>query len=205
MCYNDDVAVIEMGNLLEEEVRRNTPLGREIKIKPYKTGWRTSAFQAGHRVLSARLNRIEGSILLFDGFPRSTAQIGMFFRSLKEHRLEFCAVVILNLYQETALKRISGRHICTQCGTLYNIYLQPPQRAGICDRCGSELVQREDDRLEVVRERLMTYERETLPVVEFFPQLIRASDFGAIRQRARKNSFRFVFGEGWKRLRRFSA
>jgi adenylate kinase len=160
------MVVIETGNLLEGEIRRDTPVGRQIK--PYKTAGDLVPSELVKQVISGELERVGGKMVLFDGFPRSTGQIEMLHQLLKEQHLELCAVIVLILDLQSAIRRISGRRVCPNCGAIYNIHLQPTKQAGICDRCGGKLVQRPDDRLEVVQERLRSYERDTLPVIEFF-------------------------------------
>ncbi len=95
-------------------------------------------------------------------------KIGMFFQLLKEHHMVLCAVMILNIDSQTAMNRITGRRVCVNCGAIYSVYTEAPKVSGSCDKCGGRLIQREDDRIEVVRERFRGYERDTLPVVEFF-------------------------------------
>jgi adenylate kinase len=169
-------ATVEPGNLLEGEIRQDTPLGRQIKH--YKLAGELVPPQFVKQVLSGELQNAKGKHILFDGFPRSIAQIDILFELLKEHDLQLCAVLIIDLDLQAALQRITGRRICSQCGTVYNIYSQPPKQPDVCDRCGGKLIQRADDRVEIVRNRLATYERETVPAIEFFrkkfPQLVWA-------------------------------
>jgi adenylate kinase len=160
------IAAIETGNLLEGEIRRDSPLGRQIK--PYKAAGDLVPSELVRQVLSGELERVDGRSVLFDGFPRATGQIDMLRQLLQEQHLELCAVIVLNLDLQSAINRISGRRVCPNCGATYHIQTQPPKQAGICDRCGGKLVQRPDDRLEVVRERFRSYERDTLPVIDFF-------------------------------------
>lgn len=169
------VSVIETGNLLEAEIRRGTPLGSEIK--PYKIAGELVPSQLVEAVIGAELERIHGGLVLFDGFPRSLDQVEVQSRVLQRHNRRLCAVIVLLLDLAISIRRLSGRRICSNCGTLYNIYSNPPAKEGICDRCGSTLIQRGDDREELVRHRFATFQRETLPVIDHFksecPQLLR--------------------------------
>ncbi|MDB6017451.1 MAG: adenylate kinase [Pedosphaera sp.] len=175
------ISEIEAGNLLGDEVRRDTPLGRQIR--PYQVAGELVPSELVQQVIAARLEKADGQFVLFDGFPRSAAQIGILFQLLKEHHLQLCAVIVLNVELQTALERITGRRICPDCGAIYNVYTEPPQQAGICDRCGGKLMQREDDRLEVVQERFKVYERDTIPTVEFFRK-----EFGLVTWEESANS-----------------
>jgi adenylate kinase len=158
--------LIEAGNLLEAEVRRETALGRQIK--PYKVAGELVPSELVKQVLSGALTKVDGRFVIFDGFPRSVEQVDILFQLLKELELELCAALFLNVDFQTALNRITGRRICSQCGTVYNVYTEPPKSPGVCARCGGTLVQRDDDRIEVAQERFNIYQRETLPVIEFF-------------------------------------
>lgn len=160
------LAAIEAGNLLKREVRLQTPLGRQIK--PYTDSGVLVPSALVTRVISAEAETVENDLVLFDGFPRCSEQIELFFQMLKELQLHLGAVLVLTLDMQTAVERLSGRRICANCGSLYNQNAKPPIQTGKCDECGGDLVQREDDRAEVIQRRFTSYERETIPVIEFF-------------------------------------
>src|SRR4051812_20514085 len=101
------IAEIEAGNLLRDEVRGDTPLGRQIR--PYQAAGELVPSDLVQQVIGARLEKADSQFILFDGFPRSAAQIGILFRLLKQHHLQLCAVIVLNVEWQTALKRITGR------------------------------------------------------------------------------------------------
>ena len=77
-------------------------------------------------------------------------------------------VVRIDVDYNELLLRLTGRRICPACGTIYNVHLQPPRKGDLCDKDGSKLVIRDDDREEVIRERLLAYERQTRPVAEYY-------------------------------------
>ena len=120
------------------------------------------------QVISTEAERVQTDLVLFDGFPRCSDQIEVFLQLLKSQNLDLCAVLILTLNLETAIKRLSGRRVCAKCGGLYHVSAKPPKQAGQCDQCGGVLTQREDDRAEVIEQRFKSYECETMPVIEFF-------------------------------------
>jgi adenylate kinase len=120
------------------------------------------------KVVSAELRKTRDEIVLFDGIPRSVEQINPFLKMIAEQGLTLRAVIILTLNLQTALNRLVGRRICSRCGTLYNVQSKSSKAIKTCQRCGSELIQRRDDREEVVRERFKRFHDETLPVIEFF-------------------------------------
>jgi len=160
------LAVIETGNLLEQEVRRGSDLGRQIDS--YKAAGNLVPTSIVKAVVLGGLGRVRGESVLFDGFPRHFEQVEVLFQLLAAYQLELCAVLVLTLEVEIAVQRLAGRRLCPQCGALYNLHTNPPRSAGKCDVCGRELSQRKDDRAEIVRHRFDTYHRETVPVIDFF-------------------------------------
>jgi adenylate kinase len=162
---NRHIAVIETGNLLEREVRLGTPVGQRIKLD--KAAGNLVPTDMVKDVVLAELKRVEGEVVLFDGFPRHLEQVAVFFQLLKLRRLKLCSVLVLTLNLQIAIQRIAGRRLCPGCGTLYNLHTNPPKFASKCDICGRKLRQRPDDRPEIVRHRFRTYQRETVPVIEF--------------------------------------
>ncbi|MDB6058401.1 MAG: adenylate kinase [Verrucomicrobiales bacterium] len=160
------ISIIEVGNLLKLEVQRGTKLGRVIK--QFTSTGKLVPLVHVTKIVSTALRKAQEDIVLFDGIPRSTRQINPFLRMLAGQGLYLRAVIILKLDLQTALNRLVGRRICSRCGTLYNILAKPSKPMKICQRCGGELIQRQDDREEVVRERFKRFGNETLPVIEFF-------------------------------------
>jgi adenylate kinase len=158
--------IIEVGNLLELQVRRGTTLGQQIAT--YKVAGKLVPSELVKQVLSGELKKTTGPFVIFDGIPRSEEQVGILFELFEENELCLCAVLLLSVDLQTVLNRITGRRICVKCGTVYNVFSKPPKLPDICDRCGGTLVQRDDDRIDVVQARLQIYERETVPVIEFF-------------------------------------
>ena len=166
LTAHNGMSVIEAGNLLEAEVRLNTPLGQ--RIKPYKAAGDLVPLECVVQVISAELKNASESLVLFDGFPRCAGQAAPFLQLLKDHRLTLGAVFVLTLDVATAIQRLGGRRICPKCNAVYNVHTNPPRKDGRCDQCGGELIRREDDREEVIRRRFANFERETSPVIEFF-------------------------------------
>jgi adenylate kinase len=105
---------------------------------------------------------------LLDGFPRTVAQAEALQTLLKEHDLGMDAVVNYELPTDEIVARISGRRVCPKCKATFHLTGLPTKVAGVCDHCGTPVVQRDDDRPEVVRVRLATYETSTAPLIEFY-------------------------------------
>lgn len=105
--------------------------------------------------------------MILDGYPRTLNQAGVLLKLLEKNGFR-PAVVHLVVDYEKIVARLSGRRQCPVCGTLYSLKTNPPKVPGICDRDGAALVTREDDREEVIRERLSEYESQTSPLLEYF-------------------------------------
>lgn len=162
------IAIIEVGSLLKQEVQQETALGK--RIAPFTAAGELVPFEMVNEVLSRALQATPDDLVLFDGIPRSTAQIRPFFDLLAGHRLDLCAVIVLTLQMQTALDRLVGRRVCSQCGALYNLAAPSLQNVDTCERCGGALIQRRDDSEEIVRRRFERFDRETVPVINFFHQ-----------------------------------
>jgi len=150
---------LDMGELLRDEVRRGTEVGKIVSA--YMSQGRLAPDEIVFQVLRQKLERSEGYIL--DGFPRTPAQAEMLEKVSPPD-------LVLNLVvpEEVIIRRLSARRLCEKCGAIYNLVSLPPAKEGICDRCGGELYLREDDRPEIVKERLRVYREQTEPVLEFY-------------------------------------
>jgi len=128
-------------------------------------------------VVRERLSRpdVERGFIL-DGFPRSKAQAEALDRILEERRLRLDHVVHVTLGDEEIVGRLSKRRSCPRCGAVYHLESKPPRRSLICDECGARLVQRDDDRPEVIRHRLEVYREKTRPLLD------RYAGMGLIRE-----------------------
>ena len=115
---------------------------------------------------------------MLDGFPRTVHQAEALEAMLAGRHIPLDHVVSLQVPREELVRRLSGRRTCGQCGAMYHVSLDPPRQPGVCDRCGGELSQREDDREEIVRARLDVYHKETAPLTAFYRQrdLLREID-----------------------------
>ncbi len=153
---------VSTGDILREAVRKGTPLGRKAKEAMERGELVSDDIVIG--IVEDKLKSEEcakGCIL--DGFPRNLAQA----EALEKMGLELRAIYI-EVPEEEVVKRLSARRVCPNCGAVYNLLTSPPKQNGVCDRCGAVLVQREDDREEVVRERIRVYREQTEPIVEFY-------------------------------------
>ena len=166
LAAHASVLVIETGNLLRAEAKRGTPLSDEIKS--YQAAGNLVPSDTVKRVICAELDRADGDLVLFDGFPRNMPQTELLTEILESRNLDLAAVFIFEISLQTVLKRLGGRRVCPNCGAIYHIESNPPKEPGRCDKCGAELVQRPDDCPEVIKRRFENYENETMPVIKYF-------------------------------------
>ncbi|HYA16734.1 MAG TPA: nucleoside monophosphate kinase [Bryobacteraceae bacterium] len=157
---------ISTGEMLREHVRAGDKIGQAV----------SSLLKAGSLVPDALVNEMvrqrigrqdcaRGFIL--DGYPRTTAQAVEMEGLLADARASE-VVIHLAVDYNVIISRITGRRVCPVCGTVYNAKSNPPKIEGVCDLDGNQLAVRNDDREDVVRERLSQYERQTRPLIEFF-------------------------------------
>lgn len=105
---------------------------------------------------------------ILDGFPRTVAQAEALDRMLESAGKELNAALYLRVSEEAVVRRLSRRRVCESCGAIYHLDYNPPKRPRVCDRCGGRLIQRDDDREEVIRERLRVYHEQTEPLINYY-------------------------------------
>jgi adenylate kinase len=155
---------ISSGDLLREAVQQNTSLGKMAKAA-MKRGELVSD-EIVVQMIETRLSLEDcqkGYIL--DGFPRNIQQAHM-LEGIADERAE--VVLDIRVNEKKVINRLSSRRICSRCGNIYNLTLKSPVQPGECDACGAELVQRQDDKPEVIKERLRVYHREIRPLVAHY-------------------------------------
>ena len=105
---------------------------------------------------------------ILDGFPRTVAQAEGLEEILGQLGWKLDSVLCMRVPEEVLIQRLSGRRSCRKCGNMDHVVLSPPQREEFCDRCNGELYQRDDDREETIRTRLLVFETQTLPLVHYY-------------------------------------
>jgi adenylate kinase len=136
---------------------------REGQLVPDSTVWDIVRERAG-------CIRCRGGFVL-DGFPRTLAQAHALQQLMSDEGLSIDGVLDYELPVEEIVLRLSGRRVCEKCKAVFHVTQRPPRKQGVCDHCGSDLMQREDDRLESVQVRLHAYEVATAPLIEFYRSL----------------------------------
>jgi len=170
---------VSTGDLLREHVKQGTALGQQVG-ELLANGELVSDHLVCD-IVAWRLREPDAQRgFVLDGFPRTQKQAAWLDSFLKFEFFEsgkwaawLPIVVRIQVDYNKLLLRITGRRTCPTCGTIYNVYSKPPRVDEICDLEGAKLIIRDDDRDEVIRERLETYERQTKPVAEYYERLGR--------------------------------
>ncbi|MBI1940779.1 MAG: adenylate kinase [Acidobacteria bacterium] len=158
---------ISTGDMLREAVKKQTALGLAAKAKMEAGQLVPDEVVCG--IVEERIGEpdcAKGFIL--DGFPRTLAQAEFVDAMLEAKGRGKPLVLNINVDQEVLLKRLTGRRTCSACGEIYNIYFNPPKKEGICDKDGAKLLQRADDNEETIRQRLVAYEKQTSPLIDYY-------------------------------------
>ncbi len=169
---------LSTGDMLREHVSKGTTLG--LKAKPIMERGELVPDSLVLKMVAERIERPDCSHgFVFDGFPRTVAQAKYLGELLRQNGLYQPFVMHMVIGSSVLLRRLTGRRTCKIGGEIYNIYDRPPKVEGICDNDGGELVQRPDDREEVIRERLHAYEKRTAPLVQYYRRLGLLQDIDA--------------------------
>ena len=158
-----DIPTISTGNILRAAVKAGTPTG--LKAKSYMDAGKLVPDEVIIGIVQERLAQedCKGGFIL-DGVPRTIAQA----EALEEHGIEFDHVISLEIDDDAIVKRMDGRRVCTQCGAPFHTESKPTKQEGVCDLCGGALMERDDDKPETVRDRLVVYHNETEPLKHFY-------------------------------------
>ncbi|MEJ7554866.1 MAG: adenylate kinase [Aquificaceae bacterium] len=157
---------ISTGDLLREAVKNQTPLG--LKAREYMERGELVPDSIMISLIEEVMPKEGGFIL--DGFPRTVPQALALEEMLKAYNKQVDRVFLFDISEEVVVERLSGRLTCSQCGAVYHKKYNPPKQEGICDLCGGKLIQREDDKEEVIRKRYRVYVEQTKPLVEFYQE-----------------------------------
>jgi adenylate kinase len=158
---------ISTGDIFRANIRENTELGK--KAKSYIDKGQLVPDEVVIDIVKDRLSKddCKGGYIL-DGFPRTVPQAEALDAALSELKMPLDAVVNLQVDEEELVRRLSGRWICSKCAEPYHSESKKSSKEGICDLCSGELVQRDDDRPEAVRNRLRVYAEKTAPVLDYY-------------------------------------
>jgi adenylate kinase len=158
---------LSTGDMLREAVAQGTELGR--LAKPIMDRGELVPDNLVMAMVEQRLAQRDcENGCVFDGFPRTLPQAEMLEEVLEKLGFGKPLVVDFHVDEDTLLRRVAGRWTCSVGGEIYNVYEAPPKSPGICDKDGGKLIQRADDRPEIVKERLRAYEQQTKPLADYY-------------------------------------
>jgi adenylate kinase len=168
---------IATGDMLRENVKEGTELGGDAKS--YMDAGELVPDQVIVAMVAERLQEEDARDgFILDGFPRTTDQAKALDKQLAEMGRRITAVLLLDVPDEEVIKRLSGRRVCVKAGHNYHVELDPPKHDEVCDQDGSRLIQRDDDKPEVISNRLRVYQEKTKPLVGYYDEqgLLRRID-----------------------------
>ncbi|MEV4710784.1 adenylate kinase [Micromonospora sp. NPDC049374] len=161
------VPKISTGDIFRANVSQGTPLG--VEAKRYMDAGKLVPDEVTINMVRDRLaepDAAEGFLL--DGFPRTTPQAAALDKLLADLGTALDIVLELVVDDDEVIRRLSGRRTCRGCGKIWHVEFDPTSREGICDRCGAELFQRDDDKPETIAARLREYAEKTSPLVDYY-------------------------------------
>lgn len=160
---------ISTGDIFRANIKEGTELGK--KAKTFMDAGKLVPDELTIDLLMDRISRpdcVNGYVL--DGFPRTIPQAESLEAALEKRGEKIDYAINVEVPDENIIHRMSGRRACLNCGATYHVVHIPTRVEGICDRCGSELVLRDDDKPETVKKRLDVYHEQTQPLIEFYSQ-----------------------------------
>jgi adenylate kinase len=167
LARREGIAHLSTGDLLREEIARQSELGRRVAEAVARGEYADDATVLA--IVKARFqdpSLASGAVL--DGFPRTLEQARSLDEFLRDRGARVDHALLLSASESTVLDRLSGRRVCPSCGQTFHVAFKAPRRAGFCDACGAALLKRHDDNLEVHRERLRVYREKTQPLIDFY-------------------------------------
>lgn len=168
---------ISTGDILRKAVADQTPLG--LEAKSYMDRGELVPDEVVIGLVRERLQQPDTAAgFILDGFPRTVVQAEALSGVLSELGKTLDAVITIDVDKDALIRRLTARRTCRDCGGIFNVISQPEAASGVCPNCGGTLVQRDDDTVETVTNRLEVYERSTLPLVDYYRSagLLRSVD-----------------------------
>ena len=179
---------ISTGDIFRDNIKRGTELG--VKVKAIIDSGALVSDDLTCELVKDRLSKDDcknGFIL--DGFPRTIPQAEMFTSICPD-----VTVVNFQIADDVVIKRLSTRRVCKKCGANYNVLTLPPKTEGVCDKCGGELYQRDDDKQESIMHRMEVYREQTEPLIDFYRKKSQLKDIdGAIQTADLLEKFKVEF------------
>ncbi len=167
ICKDYNIVQLSTGDILRSNRKMGTELGK--KAQSYMDAGNLVPDEIIIDMIKEEMKKpeLENGYIL-DGFPRTVPQAIALDELLKSMNDKLDLTLVLEVPNEELIKRLSARRTCRQCGKTYHLIYNPPAKVGICDVCGGELYQRDDDKEEAILNRLKVYENQTKPLIEYY-------------------------------------
>ena len=167
ICEKYGLPHISTGDIFRSNIKNGTELGQ--KAKAYMDAGKLVPDELTIQLLLDRVAKADcsGGYVL-DGFPRTIPQAQVLTEALEKSGQSVDCALNVDVPDDNIVRRMSGRRSCPKCGASYHVEYIPPKNAGICDVCGSELIQRDDDKPETVQNRLSVYHDQTQPLIAYY-------------------------------------
>jgi len=168
---------ISTGDMLRAAVKEGTALG--VEAKKFMNAGQLVPDEVIVGLIRERIQGADcGNGFLLDGFPRTVNQADALAKMLKDFGIGLDHVVSIAVPDEELVGRLTGRWTCRGCNAMYHVKTMPPKKEGVCDKCGGELYQRDDDKEATIRQRLATYHANTKPLIDYYrhERLLREVD-----------------------------
>lgn len=169
ICEKYEIPHISTGDIFRSNIKNGTELGK--KAKAFMDEGKLVPDELTIQLLLDRVAKddcAKGYVL--DGFPRTIPQAEVLTQALAKSGEKVDFAIDVDVPDENIVHRMSGRRSCPKCGASYHISFIPPKKEGICDVCGSELIQRNDDKAETVKKRLSVYHEQTQPLIDYYKE-----------------------------------
>jgi len=162
-----DIPIISTGDILRKAIKNGTDLGKEAQS--YVNSGKLVPDYLIMKIIEERIKEKDCKKgFMFDGFPRTIQQAEDLDLLFKRVKYNIDQVFYFETSKNTIIERLSDRRVCTKCGAIYNLNYNPPKSKDKCDKCGGELIQRDDDKEETILKRLEVFNGETLPLVNYY-------------------------------------
>lgn len=167
---NKQAVQISTGDIFRYNISNETELG--LKAKAYMDKGELVPDELTIDLLWDKLDSLgedhKDSIILFDGFPRTISQAKALDDGMEERNQKIDMVIYFDVDDEILIQRLTGRRTCPKCGATYHITNNPPKIEDVCDKCGTKLIQRADDTIETVKNRIDVYNKQTSVLIEYY-------------------------------------
>jgi adenylate kinase len=160
------LAHVSTGDMLRTEVKEGSDLG--VAAQEYMERGALVPDELIIRMMEKRLKTLGSVGYILDGFPRTVAQAEALNEMLDRISQQLNAVIMLDVQETELIRRLTGRRTCPACNAVYHVDTMPPKVSGVCDLCGAELIQRKDDTIEAITNRLQVYEVQTAPLISYY-------------------------------------